>query len=47
MWVLGGLVLVVAIIAFLASRRRDGGVDLGSVSGQWLQEHRQSQESWK
>jgi hypothetical protein len=44
-WILGGLSLVAALIAFVTSRRLEGRPDLGSVSRQWLVEYRQSQES--
>jgi hypothetical protein len=44
-WILGGLSLVVALVSFLTSRQRDEVRDLGSVSGQWLVEYRQSKES--
>jgi hypothetical protein len=44
-WLLGGLSIVVATVALVASRPRGDGPDLGSVSGQWLVEYRQSQES--
>jgi len=43
--ILGGLGLAAAIIALLGSSHQAGAKDLGSVSGQWLAEHRQSQES--
>ena len=43
--ILGGLVLAAAIVALLGSGHHEGAKDLGSVSGQWLAEHRQSQES--
>jgi hypothetical protein len=43
-WILGGLSLVGALVAFVTSRQRDAGPDLGRVSGQWLAEYRQSQE---
>jgi hypothetical protein len=44
-WLLGGLALAGVAAALLMSRPRDAGPDLGSVSGQWLVEHRQSKES--
>jgi len=44
-WILGALSLVGALVAFVTSRKRNDGPDLGRVSGQWLVEYRQSQES--
>jgi hypothetical protein len=44
-WILGGLGLAAALIAFARSGQRDDATDLGSVSRQWLLEYRQSQES--
>jgi hypothetical protein len=44
-WILGGLSLVGALVAFVTSRQHDDGPDLGSISSQWLAEYRQSQES--
>jgi len=43
--ILVGLGLAAAIVAFLGSTHHDGVKDLGTVSGQWLAEHRHSQES--
>ena len=43
--ILGGLGLAAAIVALLGSSHHTGVKDLGTVSGQWLAEHRQSQES--
>ena len=43
--ILVGLGLAAAIVAFLGSTHHDGAKDLGTVSGQWLAEHRHSQES--
>ena len=44
MWLLGAMALAGAA-ALLMSRPGNEGPDLGSVSGQWLVEYRQSEES--
>jgi hypothetical protein len=44
-WILGGLALAGITVVLLLSRPRKDGPDLGSVSGQWLVEYRQSEES--
>ena len=45
MWILGGIIVAGAIAAFVRLRGHDDGLDLGTVSAQWLVEYRQSQES--
>lgn len=40
LWIGAALIGVVSLIAWLAMRRRDRGPDLGSVSGQWIAQHR-------
>jgi hypothetical protein len=45
MWLLGALALAGAAAALLMSRSGNHAPDLGSVSGQWLVEYRQSEES--
>jgi hypothetical protein len=44
MWLLGALALAGASAVLLMSRPGNGGPDLGSVSGEWLNEYRQSEE---
>ena len=39
-WVVGGLAAVAAVIALIASWRRGPRADLGTVSSQWISEHR-------
>ena len=43
--ILGGLVVIATIVAFVGSRQRNSGRDYGTVSDQWLAEYRQSNES--
>lgn len=47
LWIVLGLAAVGAVIALLASWQRGGGPgsDLGTVSSQWISEHRLGQES--
>jgi hypothetical protein len=46
LWIVLGLAAVGAVIAAVASFQRGGpGVDLGTVSSQWVSEHRLGQES--
>jgi hypothetical protein len=46
MWIIIIALLVVGAISVLSTRYfRDQGQDLGTVSGQWLAEHRHSHES--
>jgi hypothetical protein len=43
-WIVVGLVVAAAAIAFFGSRRRRGGhADLGVVSSQWIAEQRLTQ----
>jgi hypothetical protein len=39
-WIGAGLVGLVTVLIWIAARRRDRGPDLGSVSGQWIAQHR-------
>jgi hypothetical protein len=40
-WIIGGLALAGAVIAVIASLQRGGPhADLGTVSSQWISEHR-------
>ena len=40
-WIIGGLAAIGAVIALIASRSRGGPhADLGTVSSQWITEHR-------
>ena len=40
-WILGGVALVGAVVAIVASLQRGGPhADLGTVSSQWISEHR-------
>ena len=48
LWIIGGLAVVGAVIALIASWQRGGPhADLGTVSSQWISEHRlgQNQDS--
>jgi hypothetical protein len=50
MWIVGGLAGVGAVIAGIASWRRGGPqVDLGTVSTNWISEHRlgSNQDSYR
>ena len=39
-WIVGGVAVVGAVIALVASLQRGGSRDLGTVSSQWISEHR-------
>jgi len=40
-WIVVGLAVVAVVIAWIASRQRGGPhADLGTVSSQWISEHR-------
>jgi hypothetical protein len=39
-WIGAGLIALVSAVIWIASRRRDRGPDLGSVSGHWIAQHR-------
>ena len=39
-WIGAGLVALLTVVIWVAARRRDRGPDLGSVSGQWIAQHR-------
>ncbi len=42
-WIVAGVAIAGATIAFAAWRRRGQHADLGAVSSQWIAEQRQSQ----
>jgi hypothetical protein len=39
-WIVGGVAAVAAVIAVIASWQRGGRTDLGTVSTNWISEHR-------
>jgi hypothetical protein len=39
-WIGAGLVALVTVLLVMASRRGERGPDLGSVSSQWIAQHR-------
>jgi hypothetical protein len=45
MWIIIGLIVVGIAALLLVSRGSNREEDMGTVSGQWLAEHRQAHES--
>jgi hypothetical protein len=39
-WIGAGLIGFVSLLVWIGVRRRERGLDLGSVSGQWIAQHR-------